>query len=342
MKKKITVTCDKCHNEFSMTEVCYKKKVKNNERILCQPCRMKEMSEKARNISEEDKIKYREKLSEAQKKRWSKTSDEERKRITAPMLAKTHENYNNLSAEEKKARHDRLQAGNSKWWNSLSPEEKAKYGKIRSKASRDFWDSVTPEMMVEIGKRQSKGIKKFWDDMTDEEFKVWLEKHKEGLSKYFTERSENGGLTNNEITMEDILKTNNLKYSTHSYSKLVHPDFDTLFPVNTATGSTNISPYHEWDFRVHTLDGDVLVDIDGSVHDPKNKTTGVTEFNDSKRPYQTDNLPAYAVLCYDDNITKDTPVLNIVSGEKIALSNLMSILSWMNMTKKEKKKISKL
>ena len=144
-------------------------------------------------------------------------------------------------------------------------------------------------------------------------------------------------MNNNEMNFSKYLEKSNISYEVHYFNKIKYPDFDKLFPVNTSTGSTIISSYHSWDFKVHTLESDVFVDIDGSVHDPKNKTTGITEFNDSKRPYQTDGLPAYAVLCYDDNLTDDTPVKNIITNEIMSFKQFMALIAFMNMDEKELK-----
>ena len=98
-----------------------------------------------------------------------------------------------------------------------------------------------------------------------------------------------------------------------------------------------LDPTHFWDFMISTREGRVLVDVDGSVHDPRHTANKITHFNDSKRPYQTDGLPAYIVQCYDDKLTDNTPVLNLKTGDVVTLRQWISIISWMNMTDAEKK-----
>ena len=147
---------------------------------------------------------------------------------------------------------------------------------------------------------------------------------------------------------------NYLKYDIHWYNKIKHPDFDKLFPNNPVTGSKFVSPYHQWDISVKLFDTRVLIDIDGSIHDPNKISHDVTyfdgrkislsdliTFNDSQRVYQTDNLNAYVIQCYDDKLTDNTPVVKINTGEIINFKSLIGILTFESMTEREKRKMFK-
>jgi hypothetical protein len=45
------------------------------------------------------------------------------------------------------------------------------------------------------------------------------------------------------------------------------------------------------------------------------------------------------VECPDDNLTKNSKVVNISSGETITFDVFICILTWMNLTEKEKNEI---
>ena len=94
--------------------------------------------------------------------------------------------------------------------------------------------------------------------------------------------------------------------------------------------------------------------IDGSIHDPNKISHDVTyfdgrkislsdliAFNDSQRVYQTDNLNAYVIQCYDDKLTDNTPVVKINTGEIINFKSLIGILTFESMTEREKRKMFK-
>ena len=53
------------------------------------------------------------------------------------------------------------------------------------------------------------------------------------------------------------------------------------------------------------------------------------KFRDSQRPYQTDGLDAYIIKCYDDNLTDNTPVINIETKESMTFQTFIYIIMWM-------------
>ena len=289
------------------------------------------------------------KTKEADSKRrkdlWKKRKEDGSGQLILDAMKEGRANWwNSLSDEEKLTQWGYMEAGRAKWWNSLTNEEKEEHMKHPHEGFTRWFNSLSTQEQKAFLAPVLKGNKEFWDNMTDEGFKTWLGSLKEGVLRHFISMGKNDGLSNNEVAMRDMLKKHGLKFDIRWINSIKHPNFDILFPVNTATGSTNISPYHEWDFIVHTLDRDILIDVDGSVHDPKNKTTGVTEFNDSKRPYQTDGLLAFKVLCYNDKLSDDTPVMSIDESDKretMSLSNLLALMEWYNLSKSEKKQALK-
>ena len=299
------------------------------------------------NRTEEQKQAASERCRKAQYKRWENASDEERHRVTANMIAASKRWRNSLSPEERKFRHDILQAGNVRWWQNAPEEEKNRIRKIRSLASKAFWDSLSDEDRKAEGDKRRVGIQAFWDNMSREEYEEWDKKRRDGLDAAARTKSENS-LTNTEVELLDLLRTNGLNVTIRWYNHEKHPDFDLLFPKNPFTGESRISPYHQWDFRVHTLSKDYLIDIDGSVHDPllvddiitlpngsKANLAEVVAYADSKRPYQTDGLPAYIVQCWDDNLTLETPVYSIKGDEFLRLKDFINMMLWTDLSSKE-------
>ena len=63
------------------------------------------------------------------------------------------------------------------------------------------------------------------------------------------------------------------------------------------------------------------------------------DFNDSKRPYQTDGLAAYIVQAYDDTLDNSVKVKDVKTGEIITFHQLMSILNFNNLSEKDRKAI---
>lgn len=304
------------------------------------------------NLSDKERNKMSIILSNSQKKRWKSTSDEKKKEITKPMHDAAKVWYNSLSDDDKKKHHEYIQNGNKKWWNSISDEEYKRLSQIRSDSSKKYWNNVSEEDIKIISERQSKIIKQFWNNMTDDDYKKWDAKRAEGFNKYMDGLITS--LNKNELSVIDYLKINDLKYKYHWYNITKHPEFDKLFPINPVTGSKFISPYHQWDFIIHTIEKDVLVDIDGSIHDnnkinhmityfngKKISLSDLILFNDSQRPYQTDGLDAYIIQCYDDNLTDNTPVINISTNENMAFKSFIALLIFYDMEYKEKIKLIK-
>ena len=89
--------------------------------------------------------------------------------------------------------------------------------------------------------------------------------------------------------------------------------------------------------------------MDGSIHNLKPGECIVGDLdraeyiksNDRKRMYQTDELDAYIILAYDDNLKDNTRVLKLKTGEMIQYYQLIGILQAMDLGIKEFKKMVK-
>jgi hypothetical protein len=287
------------------------------------------------SLSLEDKKRISEEKRLFMKTYWNEISPDRKIEI----IQKMHEGsiywYNNLSEEEKKIHHLHIQNGNQKWWNEISDDERKKFSELRSIASKEYWSHINQDDRKIISERQSKQIKAFWDNLSPEEYREWDIKRAAGFNKYLSDLDM---IPNkNELELSNIFNDYHLKYQWHYYNILEDKRFKDKFPANPITGSKFVSPYHQWDFIIFGKLEDILVDIDGSIHDSNKINHEVTydgkkidlseliSFNDSQRQYQTDGLDAYVIQCYDDKLNDETPVLSLSSNGIISFKELKSI-----------------
>ena len=279
-------------------------------------------------------------------------------------MAEAQKVYNeSLTEEEKAARAARIAEANHNFWESLSDEERALVLQIRSEAQKkqwseksdesrnyiisrlvqgriDWWNSLSEEEKIQYGLQHKE---EFWDKMSEEEFKEWTRKASTGLKKADRNRLE--------VEFANILNVNHLPFDEQWSSEIEDPNFSTLFPHNTSTGSNKVSPFHCWDFKINCKSDPVLVDIDGSIHDPNKAKSSIVkgntvttlreyiDFNDSKRPYQTDGMDAYVVQAYDNVIDNLIDVKNIKTGEIMTLQKFITILNFANLDEEERREI---
>ena len=315
------------------------------------------------NKSDQEKSSYSEACRNNTQAFWDGLDDKGRKLMSQKMSEAQRTYMDSLSDEEKEARSKRIAEANRDWWAGLSDEERALVFQIRSEAQKkqwsekseesrnyiisqlvkgreEWWNNLSDEEKIEYGLRHKT---EFWDKMTKEEFKEWSRKNLRGLKDL-----ERNSL---EIEFANLLNAYHIRFEEQWVNRLEHPDFDSRFLVNTATGSSRISPYHVWDFKVDCNNGPILVDLDGSLHDPTKADNVVLhsnlyvvlrdriDFNDSKRPYQTDGLAAYVVQAYDDTLDNSVKVKDVKTGEIITFHQLMAILNFNNLSEKDKKAI---
>lgn len=315
------------------------------------------------NKSNEEKLLYSESCREHTQAFWDGLDELGLNEMRAKM-AEAQRIYNeSLTEEEKAARAERIANSNRAYWANLSDEERALVFQIRSEAQKkqwteksdesrnyiisrlvagriDWWNSLSEEEKIQYGLRHKT---EFWDKMTKEEFREWSR---------IALTSWNGSPGSEvEFRFSDILRANRVPFETQWVNQHVHPRFDELFPINPITGSDKVSPYHIWDFKLNCRNGTILIDIDGSIHSPQRCSDLVTkngikfvlrddiEFRDSKRPYETDGLPAYAVGALNDKITDETPVVDLKTGEIMSFKSLMAIIFFTNISNKDRKDI---
>lgn len=263
------------------------------------------------NISDERKAERSRLLSEKQKLRWKNMDRAERDRIIKTLRDAYDNWFTNLSDEEKMIYNSRLQRDHERWQNNVSSERKE-----------------------EIYSRVSATMKKVWSNKTDDEIFEWERRWIEGMRNKTLSPD-----TTTESDFMNILNRIGANYEIHWFNEIKHPEFDSLFKNNPIKNSLFTIPYHQWDFKINSLNNTILIDIDGSIHDPsktdydiatrsygKVSLKDITEFNDSKRPYQTDGYNAYIIQCFDDVLTDSNPVINVVTGEKMTVNELMALI----------------
>ena len=276
-------------------------------------------------------------------------STEDKNTISRKISESLKEYHNQMSIEQKEQWAQSISDGMKEYILSLTEDEKNEY--IRP--ITDYWKNVTLNERHEIYKQRSEFMKSYWKNMSVDEFNDWSVRRAIAYNEYIDNLDK---IPNrNENTFIDHLNQSQIEYKYHGYKNTtVDEAFHDMFQCNPITGSKFVNCAHSWDFIISTSKSSILIDVDGSIHDPTKAQSKVTHFNgtefklsdniqwnDSKRPYQTDGLDAYVVMCYDDNLTDDTPVLSFQTGEIMNVKQLISILQLDSMTKKEIKKLLK-
>lgn len=322
-----------------------------------------EISERSRKISESVKQHYQsmsdeEKLdhSERIKAGIADMSDEAKRQKSINSSLATSNYLAGLSEEEKAERYQKARESHLSYWNELTDEERAERGKLisegianmseedkqrrsenSSRATREYMDSLTEEEKAELSRK----AQEFWANMSEEEY-----------TKYRLAQSEARKNQFSRIEVEFINELNKLKiqYQPRHVVTTKHEEFDKLFPVNPITGG-RVFASKEWDFIITTLEGNVLVDLDGSIHSNSNDMTvernkvsykliDEIRFQESLRPYQTDGLKAYIILCHTGTLKDDSPIYDVSKPkELLTLKQFLTIIQFQCMTEKEQKKL---
>ena len=361
---KIQMTCSVCGKKFPIQFKTWELRTKRGECIWrCRRCNddyrnslyeAKSPEEKAAfvakqvarvkayyaNMSDEERAQNHENRKQGWVKRYESGHAEE---SLLPMKEGRKKWWDSLTDEERKHQWDFMNNGRIEWWGTISDEDRNAYLKIIGERSKESWDKLSADDRAKRVKPLRDGNRKFWEDiMADpDRYYEWKIKTSEAYRKYKESVNPHTGFANPskvESEFMNILNLNNLNFIFQIPSTKVPANFKQLFPINPVTKATLIDPIHMWDFGIRTASGLVLIDVDGSIHFHETYRTvhpythveySIYEYNkfkDSQRPYQTDGLPAYAVLCPDDKITKDNVVIDINTGKQLTLYGLIGLL----------------
>ena len=291
-------------------------------------------------------------ISEMRKREWT----DERKNHNARVLSAR---WNGMSESDQQSMIQKLSDGKVKYWDDVShrkyhserarkkwyeqsPQDRERILAALEKGRIEFNQNITPEQRAAILKKQSESMKQYWAHLSPDERDERLASLHSGLKEEFDHL--NIMPNRNEQVLIKILDDNNIQYEFVWYNRVKHPEFDRMFPVNPAKPSSTISPFHAWDFRIRIGDTFILLDVDGSIHDPLKTANSVTDgsgnkfilsdyiqFKDSQRPYQTDGLDAYILRAYDNNITAKSQLVQISSNNTCTLDSFISKLRWLSL-----------
>ena len=349
MNDRISIICNDCKKPYTVSFIYWKQNKSNTEKIWrCKSCNAKYKSNlnknRWKNLTDEDRRNISNKQSQTQSAYWQRTSKEDRI-VRLNSFINAGKNYwDNISEDEKNEVRKRckqyydnltddeklLHAKKSmEWYNNLSDKEKCERNKHRSEKwhglnndekkrrvdlliqnNKKWLDSLSKEEKDAHYQNNATFLRNFWKDISENQKLSWF---------YLTNKAQiNSDILQekkspSEIDFINYLNIYKLPYE-YQYMNETYPEyFYEIFDKNK-------SPYHKWDFIIHTKLSDILVDIDGSEHSiPEGQCItkdGIDigksiQENDAKRPFQTDGLEAFIVLAYDDNTKDDTLVYNI-------------------------------
>ena len=329
-KEKVKLICQDCGVEYELSYGRYRR-LNKEDGHRCKECRYinnaKSASNKYQSLSPEDK----KALNAKRAQYWKDPNNRKKKSEDMSNM------ISNMSPEEK----DKWISGMKEYNESLPPELQAIH-------LINYYKNLSQEEKDELNKRRYDPLKKWKEELSES-------KRYEFMAKQMFGKKENSDkYTNTELSFMNILIRNNLKYEFQYVSNTIHKDFSKHFNINPIT-KCGINPFHIWDFKLNLNNKEVLIDIDGSIHDPNKANNMVTynngiqfllsdyiNFNDSQRPYQTDGLDAYIVKAYNDIIDDDTIVQNVKTNECIKFKDFMNIISFDNLSNIDKKDLIKL
>ena len=363
-------TCPRCGKKFHI-KVGYWKKDKNKIRY-CSSCNTKMVWERINALPKEEKEMFYKKKNDAARNGWKnqtpemkkKVSEERSRRFQNPdfraSFSKALSNgWKNMDPTKKQHIAERLREGREEYWKdeenkkfhskrarekwfNQTKEEQERILEALTKGRLNYYKNDTPERKRQRIQKSSESLKRFWKNLSKDEKDLRVKEMLNYLKPHFDSLSTSI-MNANESKLSEFLNLYQLQYTYNWYNTEKHPDFDQLFPVNPIRKDVYVSPYHAWDFKIEGTDSATLVDIDGSIHDPKSSSNKVHDmhgnefilydyiaFKDSQRVYQRDGIDAYIIKCYDDNLSYNTPVVHLLDNKELSFKELLSILRLKN------------
>lgn len=321
-KDRVQLTCQDCGSTFDISYGVYRRRP-NDHHWRCQTCTNIKRSLIFANLTDDERLALKEQRSSAAKKVWQNLDADEYMR----RCKSQQQRWNKLSYSERRYIMQKTHEG-SKIYHNL-PETKEK---LRMQ-NMGRWKNMTSEERQRELSRLNLIRDQYWDSLTDMEKyikmqRMWMKQVKVGPTEYiFNDKIKDIGLVNGTDYF--------WSYNTYPY---IHPEYYERFgKINPITSEENF-PYHEWDFILFPFtDIPILVDIDGSAHNPnmmhfRRCTNHYTErdkidYNDSQRFYQIpDGMGAYIIECWNDRIDPKTTTLNLITGERMMYGNFINII----------------
>lgn len=193
--KKFKFICDKCRNEFEISDESVKNRKKNNTPNYCKEC--------LKEYSRDKSIEY-----------WSNLSDEGRKKHNK----KVKDSINNMPEEKKKEIYEKRKINHLEFWNNMSDNDRKEFGnKIKngwtdekrlkqSEIRKNVINNMGREEKEKWVKNLSEATKKWWDKQSDE---YKLERHNQlyqGLLNYWNLMDEDDHLNHNKKVSDGLKK----------------------------------------------------------------------------------------------------------------------------------------
>lgn len=295
----VMAKCSKCKELFEMDEELYRHRKAHGSRINCPAC------------LEKSHINKYKKASETHKKNWAAYDPEAR----AERVKNAKEGIHNMPDEKKALRSLHSSIATREYMASLSDEEKQRRSEMTSKQMTERNANMTHEQYIHYAQA------------------VALTTNERGPS------DKQKPTVNERNFIEGYLDKYGIPHRWQYYNTTEHPEFNTLFPNNPVTGGKYVNPFHKWDFYITGPDGPFFLDVDGSTHfhehgedtHPQTKCKysryEYAMFNDSQRPYQHDDRPAYIIQVPNDDINDDCVVVNVTTNQTCRLGEFMKYLN---------------
>jgi hypothetical protein len=327
----VSVKCNDCGNNYIIHSSSYKRIVRKGSLLRCSKCLKKWYSSHAKEIyanrSDEDKIIVFQNKSKGQKLRYeNETQDDILKRVQ-----KRKSTMENKSDEEKNI-----------ILNHMIESQKMRASKetdLQKKQKVDRWkESMNNRSNSQII-LTSKKRKLSWNNKSLNDYFNII------FNRSITKRNNpNIKRTNTEeIFIKDLRALGlfpGITYDSYYVNHIQSPEFYELFPKNNPYTKSINCWFHEWDFIIYGKYDNILVDIDGSIHNMNRRKNEKTltakkgqyklselyKFYDSQRPYQTDGMNTYIIEAYN-KLDYETKVLNLQTHKYITYLQFIKYIS---------------
>lgn len=322
-KEKVLLICQDCGAEFELSYGRYRRLPIDNH-WRCKTCTNIKRSLIFVNLTDDERKQLKEQRSSASKRVWESLNADELMRRSKSQ----RERWARLSPEEKEQIMLKTREGNKRYQNLTETKLKL------ARRNIDRWKKLSVDDRLRELQRLNKIREDYWNNLTDHEKyikmeKLWNSQVHIGPTEYiFNDKLHEIGLINGEHYFWG--------YSTYPF---IHQDYYNVFgKINAVTGEENY-PYHTWDFIIYPKsDNPILIDIDGSVHNPKNMrfqrlSNLYTErekidYNDSQRYYQIpDGMNAYIIEAYYDKLEPKTRIRDINNKKIIKYDDILKLIS---------------
>jgi len=352
---KITVKCSMCGKDIQLHWNSYRRNF--NGPFRCQDCfndyqknnkieyykneteeekqkRIESHIDGWNNISEELKQSIAKKKSIVMKNKLKDLSHNERYAKISKAIDKVKEKWDNIPRSEHNNYMDHIHNGYDKWRSNLLNNNIAynEYCNNLSLGQITRYKNPNERLKTSMIMR-SIASKITYEEFLNQIYKKVIKWNNDSSKHIHTE-------TDTEEMFKNILDILNIKYTLQYFNTIRNQSFKELFPYNPYYKTEFISPYHRWDFLIHIKPFDIFIDIDGNIHDLNTHHGMVTnkignkfnlndyiQFNDLQRKYQTDNLHGYVIECYNNKLSNDTIVTDIITGKKLPLNQFLNLIA---------------